>query len=292
MSRIIKNLLFSLIFSTANGFLFAEGVDTSEAHLDKLVNVYEYYFFQNQLEGLPEKKKQAYAAKLNDLEKRILQIENGRADSEWHEGRTKLDSAIIKNIITLLPESKPVYAHEQKSMLINLGTSFAGFSYFQPVYISFEKSCLGDKVSLGAYTGFFTEKRNSASSDNYEEHTSYTFTKQIYRYNYLSVGLKGSYHLLNIEPLNFGLNPKVFDLYATAVVGYSLAFLKADLANNTVPYEAAQKEGINYGAMLGVRFFYDDNLNLFAEAGYSRIAYLNLGIGYRFLPASKDKNIE
>lgn len=249
-------------------------VDTSQSHLDKLIDRYEYYFFQKQNPFLSETQKKKCGKKAQLFEKKITQIENERVK----QGTDSSD--VLKNIQTLFPEQKPLYAFEPRSFLMGIGTSFSGFSYFQPVYAYFESACLGSRISVGGYGGFFTERKYPASGHS-EEHPSYTFTKQLYKYNYVNFGVRGTYDLLN---LGLPLNSKIFDLYATAVIGYNLAFLKTYLENTTVPYESPKKQGINAGAMFGLRYFPTDDLNLFAEAGYTRTAYLNIGFGYRFMP--------
>lgn len=73
------------------------------------------------------------------------------------------------------------------------------------------------------------------------------------------------------------------DLYASGMLGVNLAYIKDHLPNAIFPPQPPTKEGVNVGIMLGVRFFPEDHLNFFAEAGYSRIGYLSIGLGYRIL---------
>lgn len=256
----------------------ATNTDTSETFLNRTIDIYEYYFFQSKNPVLSNAQKKKYAQKMLRLEKKILLIESERS------GQKADPEEVLKNIIALFPESKPTGAYEPKSSWLSFGSSFSGFSYFRPLQVSFESS-LGNKISLGGFTGFFTEVKFDMEST--KKHPSYTFTKELYKYNYLDFGVRGSYHILNLEPLRLRLNSKIYDLYVTGFLGYNLAFLKPHLDNPTVPYDDPQKQGINAGAMLGLRFFPDDHFNIYGEAGYSRIAYVNIGFGYRFLPRQK-----
>jgi hypothetical protein len=277
MKRFILLLLFFSTLYNTSASNFKSITDTSSNHLEKLINKYQYFFFQYKNPNLPELKKNKYKSQLNVLGKEIF-----KANQE--KSKVKLDSTrVISDMILLFTESSPVYAHEINSILLNLACSFAGPSYFPPVIFSAEKVTSG-KISLGGYLGYFTEHKK-ASDANIESGGSFVFTKQSYKYNYLGAGIKASCHLLNISPFNMNMNSTIYDVYSSLSLGYNFAFLKTILPNSIVPFEPPRNKGINVGLMLGVNYYPDDNFKLFCEAGYSRMGYISAGVGYRILPS-------
>src|SRR5436853_551940 len=102
---ILLLLLFSALYNTRASNV-KSGSDTSSNHIEKMINKYQYFFFQYKNPNLPESKKNKYKNQLNILEKEIF-----KANQE--KSKVKLDSArVISDMILLFTESSPVYAHE------------------------------------------------------------------------------------------------------------------------------------------------------------------------------------
>lgn len=277
----MKSLLifFTLLYSTI--LLGTSPPKLPSDTLSKLIDQYEYYFFQDKTPGISESQQSKYKSKLHAIEIRIFQILQQKLD-------TTIDSTeTIKNITALFTQASPIYSYEMRSMNVNIQCSFTGLSYSPPIMICAEKS-LNNKISGGIYLESFVERKKAVAADR-ETGPSYVFTKQNYKYNYICFGFKGSYHLLNIEPLSLNINPKIFDIYSSLLLGYNLAYLKTYLPNTTYSYESPKKQGINIGIMIGVNCFYYDRFNFFCETGYSRNGFISAGVGYRILHPKKEQ---
>ena len=88
-------------------------------------------------------------------------------------------------------------------------------------------------------------------------------------YNYSFLGGRGSYHVDAIEE---------FDLYGGIAVGLYIVRTTyyGSLKTSSIP-----KTGLAGGLFLGGKYYFQDNIGLFAELGYN-ISYLTIGVSFRF----------
>lgn len=121
-------------------------------------------------------------------------------------------------------------------------------------------------ISLGGYLGN-TGWKYSASAGGY------TFTQKA---NYTIIGARSAYHY-------GGLNNDKFDLYGGLMLSYNIvnySYEDNDPGNFTYGVAAASS-GLGLTGFVGGRYYFSDNLGVFAELGYG-ISTLNLGISYKF----------
>ncbi|PCH92365.1 MAG: hypothetical protein COB85_08260 [Bacteroidetes bacterium] len=281
----------------------------SEKDLKKVYRLQDFYSSQLKKSTLPEKVRVKYekdkitadenAAKA--VEKRLKYAERvSLADPTLLEKEKfnlqfrEMDLALSAN------ESPTVFAHEFKSLFFNLGVSFLSIkTYSVPFTLSGEK-VLGEKFSVGGYLGHFVEK---VIVDEHLTDSNYYFNANVenYKHNYINIGLKGTYHFFSPT---FFLNVEYFDLYVSAMLGYTAStstfpFLEneknlpynsdgnsVDEGKELGQYKEPNKDGINYGVFVGLKYMYDPHLGFFVEAGYSNTAFANIGVSIRIL----DKN--
>lgn len=280
--------------------------------LKKLYGLQDFYFSQLKKSTIPEKVRTKYqkdkitadenaaiavAKRLKYAERVSLADPTLLEKEKFNLQFREMDLALKSN------ESPTIYAHEFKSLFFNLGVSFLSVKpYSFPFTISGEK-VFGEKFSVGGYIGHFIEKIIVGEKNNTDTNSYYYFVanRENYKHNYINFGLKGSYHFFSPS---FFLNVEYFDLYVSAMLGYTAAtstfpFLdnEKDLPynenGNAVTREQGQgqykkpnKNGINYGAFVGLKYMYDPHLGFFVEVGYSNTAFATIGISIRIL----DKN--
>ena len=148
------------------------------------------------------------------------------------------------------------------SVGIGLGSSIAGYSYGSQtpgISLQYERGVaqLGSGViSIGGYLGF---KSYKYSAEGFSEKWSYTI-----------IGVRGAYHLTN-------LNIKNLDLYGGLMLSY----------NNLHFSDSEDQSGISYGsaagfsAFVGGRYYFSKSIAGFSELGYG-VTYLNLGVALKF----------
>jgi hypothetical protein len=268
------NFLFTVVIESA----FAQSpVDSSSAHLNKLNDQYEYYFFQNKKPDASTIKKNEYQKKMASLAKEITAIHQQKTSKPVNP-----DSIIYDLTSFFMEFPAPAYPYESNTFLFNGSVMFLGTSYSTPLIFSVERAGAG-KLSFGVYAGRFTE--NNRSKKKYPESQAYySLTKKNYAYNYILFGARASYHFYDFAKPVLGFNPVIFDPYVSIIVGYNKASnVRKYLSQADTVYEPPKKAGINIGLMGGVRYMMDEHLGLFLEAGYSRIGYLSVGLTYRML---------
>ena len=146
---------------------------------------------------------------------------------------------------------------------LNLGfgalpIGFSGSGGF-PLSASFEHG-FTDKISAGGFVSFL--------------HRRY---RDDYRYRYVVVGARGSYHFneeLKISDPNL-------DIYAGASLylrGYKLKFKGNGAINPLYNYSGSS---LGLGVFAGGRYMLQDNIGAFAELGYS-LSALHVGITFTF----------
>jgi len=133
---------------------------------------------------------------------------------------------------------------------IGVGTYYKGL----PFGVSFEHG-FSDYISAGAFVNY----------------SSYSYPDIGYKLNIVYFGVRGSYHfgeLLNVT------NPK-FDPYGGVSLGYYNVSFNGE--NFGSPYSST----VFFGVHAGVRYLLNDNVGVFAEAGYG-VSALQVGVSLKF----------
>lgn len=144
---------------------------------------------------------------------------------------------------------------------INLGVGFGGGYYgatsgadISPGFSASYERGFWDAgpgvVSLGAFGGYKSYKYRSFGSD--------------FKWNYISVGVRGAYHYTGFDVDNL-------DVYGGVVISY-------DIYDGDSTYGASDP---NAGAFVGGRWYFSDNFAAFAEAGYGA-SIITVGATLRF----------
>jgi hypothetical protein len=287
----IYKLPLIIIFCALIHPLFGNNIaagDTSAKALNKLYELKFYYINQLAKDYIPASEKAAFTAKMETVDKEIKQFyENKRAvivQSGNTSALTKFqrDSTQREDDIELSRENKPaVYAYEIGSSLVGMYVSYMDQQSYSPPFSLFYEKAIHPKISLGGFLTYFTEK-NVLSKPFLTGNEYYRVSWENYKYKYYSFGARASYHFLDPEKPFMKLNAYHFDLYATAMVGYTIVSNPAPLLRNNIYDKEPSKDGINAGAMIGGRYMYDERLGFFAEAGFTNTSFFNIGANYRF----------
>lgn len=154
--------------------------------------------------------------------------------------------------------------HAQGDFNLNLGVGLLptfgnGSAVLPPVGASGEYG-IQDDLSIGGYIAYSTYKENFQTLGKF-------------RYSYIIIGPRASYHLGNVLK-----TPKEVDPYVGAFLGYTIGSTKWDGAG-TIP-ATSSIGGLGWSGHIGARFQVSDNLRLFGELGYG-IAILQAGISLK-----------
>lgn len=148
------------------------------------------------------------------------------------------------------------------SVGVGLGSSIAGYSYGSQspaISLQYERGLweVGPGViSLGGYLGFKTYK--------------YSGSGYSYKWSYTIIGVRGAYHLTQI-------NVKNLDLYGGVMLAYNNLHFTDNQGNSTVSYGSTT----GFSIFLGGRYYFTQNIGAFLELGYG-VAYANLGLALKF----------
>lgn len=112
-------------------------------------------------------------------------------------------------------------------------------------------------ISLGAYAGVKSYK--------------YDGSGYWQKWNYTIVGVRGAYHYN-------GLEIDKLDLYGGAMVSFNILTYKTSSGYTSVN-DYNSRPGVT--GFVGARYFFVENLGVFAEAGYG-VSYLTTGISLKF----------
>jgi hypothetical protein len=155
---------------------------------------------------------------------------------------------------------------------IGLGsTIYSGSGYSSsvpPIAISYEKGfkdgILDEGViGIGGYLGYTSAKWE----------TSWLGSAWGYKYSSIIIGARGSLHYPVIK------EPKL-DTYAGLLLGYNIVSASS-YGNGLGAGYTATGSGVAFSIYLGGKYYFTDQLAGLIELGYG-IAYLNLGVGYKF----------
>ncbi|WP_421829373.1 hypothetical protein [Larkinella sp.] len=173
----------------------------------------------------------------------------------------KLLSSLL--VMSLLLVGTQSFAQYQKGdKLLNAGIGLS--SYYGgglPIGASFEVG-ITDEISVGAQLDFYT--------------WGYNFGGYKWRYTFVPVAVRGSYHVNELLNLN---NDKL-DLYGGLALGYYISSFK-DNSGYSGFYDNAYGNQVLFGIHLGGRYYFKPNLGAFAEVGYG-VSALKLGVAFKF----------
>ncbi|GAA4442659.1 hypothetical protein GCM10023091_29830 [Ravibacter arvi] len=105
---------------------------------------------------------------------------------------------------------------------------------------------------------------------------NYGWTGYKWKYNFTTIAARGSYH--------FGkhfLQMDNLDLYAGPAIGYRISKYKDPSGYSGPSYVSSYDNGVFFGAFAGARYYFKENLGVFAEVGYNA-SPLKAGITLKF----------
>jgi|SRR5690554_5006271 len=165
-------------------------------------------------------------------------------------------------VIALFTSSSTFAQFEQGDNLFNAGINLGGTYGGGGVGVgaSYEVG-IHDFISIGAQGDFVT--------------WNYGWVGYKWRYNFLTVAARGSYH--------FGkhfLTMDNLDLYAGPALGYRISSYK-DPSGWSGTYTNSYGSGVFFGVFAGARYYFNEGLGVFAEVGHNA-SPLKAGITLKF----------
>lgn len=165
--------------------------------------------------------------------------------------------------IFALAASQQAFAQYQKGdKLLNLGLGLG--SYYGggvPIGASLEFG-VTDNISVGPQIDYYS--------------WSYGYVGYKWRYTFIPIGVRGSYHANELLNLN---NDKL-DLYGGVSLGYYISKY-SDNTGYTGTYDNAYGGRAFLGVHVGGRYYFKPNLGGFAELGYG-VSTLKVGVAFKF----------
>ena len=176
-------------------------------------------------------------------------------------------------------------AYEQKDILLTAGASF-GYSGFYgtytsasvPIIVAVEYAFL-KYVSIGGFVGY----QSYSYTDTYQEALPpYTNVNYSYVYSAISLGLKGSFHVLPYlnDRFKTGIDDSRMDAYLTAYVGASFHSYREVTSTGYTGYDKLVPRYI-VGPGAGFRYMFIDRFGAFAEAGVGAVGFTTVGVVYK-----------
>jgi hypothetical protein len=133
-----------------------------------------------------------------------------------------------------------------------------------PVHIAGEFG-FSDKIGIGGLIGF--------TSSKIEETFGFGFGDYSWKYSYLIVGARGSYHFYQTDKI---------DAYGGVMLGANIASVKFESDDPTLEQFVTEPKagGVAFGFYGGARYYFNEKTALFAEVGYN-IAWLSAGLAFK-----------
>ena len=174
----------------------------------------------------------------------------------------KIFSIAVLSLALIFLGNSAYAQYEQGDKLLNVGLNLGGTYGGSGVGVgaSYEQG-IHDFISVGAQVDLNT--------------WNYGFGNYSWKYSFLTIGARGSYHFGK----HFVKNDKL-DLYAGPALGYRITSYKTpDGYNGT--YSDSFGGGVFFGAFVGARYYFKPNLGAFAELGDNTSA-LKVGVALKF----------
>ena len=155
---------------------------------------------------------------------------------------------------------------------IGFGGSFGSFTYGSQspgISVQYEKGIweVGGPgvISLGGYAGTKGYKYSGTAG-------AYHYSQ---KWNYTIIGVRSAYHYN-------GINNEKFDVYGGLMLSYNILSYKYEDNGSLGQYDAGSYgSAAGLSAYVGGRYFFTDNVGVFAEAGYG-VSYLTIGAAFSF----------
>lgn len=171
--------------------------------------------------------------------------------------------ALAAILISIATQAQQFGAGSQRLHLgVGIGSPYAysgSTTTIPPVHASFEYG-ISDKIGVGGIIGY--------TSSKYEQ--SFLTTEYSWKFTYLLVGARGSYHFLTNEK---------YDVYGGAMLGFNIASAKFESNDATLERFVTEPAagGLAFGGFVGGRYNFNEKVAAFAEIGYN-IAWLSAGV--------------
>ncbi len=166
-------------------------------------------------------------------------------------------------VLSLLISSASFAQYEKGDKLLNVGIGLS--SYYGgglPIGASFEYG-VTDDISVGAQIDYYSWGYNFGSGYKY-------------KYTFLPIAVRGSYHLNKV----LNLNTDKVDLYGGAALGYYISSY-SDNSGYTGIYDNGYGNKVLFGIHAGARYYFKPTLGAFAELGYG-VSALKIGVAFKF----------
>ncbi len=167
--------------------------------------------------------------------------------------------------IGLLAGTQSFAQYAKGDKLLNVGIGLS--SYYGgglPIGASFEVG-VTDEISVGAQIDYYSWNYNGYLG-GYD-----------YKYTFLPVAVRGSYHVNKLLNLN---NDKI-DLYGGLALGYYISRYSYNGPGGSSAFDNSYGNRVLFGLHLGGRYYFKPNLGAFAEVGYG-VSALKLGVAFKF----------
>jgi hypothetical protein len=152
------------------------------------------------------------------------------------------------------------------------GAFGSNFSGFLPLSVAVEYS-ITDDFALGGYAGYYSRSyKYTVGGDTYRN-----------RWSTYSFGVRGSYHatpLLN-DLLDTNIDEEKWDIYGTVLLGYDAYSYTWGDSQFRGDYNYGSGD-IDFGTVLGTRYFFNPKFGAFAELGRGTFGVLTLGVTGKF----------
>ncbi|NGM64469.1 hypothetical protein [Sphingobacterium sp. SGR-19] len=163
--------------------------------------------------------------------------------------------AFITLACILYATTSAAQSFQKGDKMLNVGVGIAG-GFGIPVGLSYEQA-VSDRISVGAYAAFSTEKESFGDYGNW-------------KYTHILAAARGSYHLK--------VNSTKFDPYGGIMLGYNIASVKWD-GDDDAPFSTSAG-GFLWAGHIGSRYWFSEKFGAFAEIGYGA-AVLNIGVTFK-----------
>lgn len=173
---------------------------------------------------------------------------------------------------------------------ISAGTSLFNYGYFNSIWVwgnDYKFSLIPPivvKAEVGIHEYLGIGIFAGAISRSYVYKTNSNFK---HKYNYYSLGGFGSFHFTKLLADNMDIDDlDELDMYVTSTLrieqrNYSSTYYYDDKLNQFVSYDNSDTD-LKWGFGFGMRYYFVENLALFAEAGTNNLGYFTLGGTIRF----------
>ncbi|MFO7999212.1 MAG: hypothetical protein R6U86_09560 [Bacteroidales bacterium] len=196
----------------------------------------------------------------------------------------KIKNATLLVLLTLLLASPlassgqdtPAGVDYSNVRLFGAGISLGSYGYgwagsrsisFPPVSAYFEMG-IHEYITVGPFLGF--------------NRWNYRYTNWNYSWTFIHGGLRGSFHYTSIlnELLDGDIDESKLDLYITLMAGLQLRNYSSSSSGFGDHYDNQIR--LFLGPVAGIRYYFTDNLAVFAEGGYGSLGALSFGLSVRF----------